>query len=285
MEQIQTHEERIAELRRQLQEENERKAKLERAEADKAAAAALEAKQRAQERIDAQKLEYERRVAELRKRDEEKAQAEAARKAQEKAEQLRLEQEAEKLAEAIRVKEKQVAEEKVLQDEVHRLEQENNKRIADLQQANVVKEEAAPVTLATPGHPLGMLFGAGAAPASAIREIDSVELAKETVKQNDTDDLITLEASVWIPLRHGPGNCYVNASTSAVVEKEIRRLTGFQANVQKVDQLSAFWDERDLLIAVKVVASEHTDHPFSHDGFMTRLEFLLESCSHATQVQ
>jgi DNA repair exonuclease SbcCD ATPase subunit len=278
-----SHESRIAILRQQLHEENQRKATLEKAEADKAAAAALEAKQRAQERIEAQKQEHERRVAELRKREEEKAQAEALRKAQEKSEQIRLEQEAENLAEAIRVKAKRAAEEKALQDEVYRLEQENKRRIADLQQASIVKEEAAPVTLATPGHPLGMLFGAGAPPVSTIQEIDSVEVAKRAAKQNESDDLITLEASVWIPKKHGAGNCYVNACTSGALEKEIKRQTGFQANVQKVDQLSAFWDERDLLIAVKVVAGEHVSHPFSHDGFMARLEFLLESCSHATQ--
>jgi hypothetical protein len=148
---------------------------------------------------------------------------------------------------------------------------------ASLHQANTPREEQKPVTLSDAAHPLSMIFAPDAVPTAPIREISSEENAKLTAQCEATP-----KSETWRVVKHGPGNNFVNSSTSYLLEKEIKKQVGIQANTQRLDLLSSHYDEADLMRALGLAVAAFRERPLSHDGFLGFLESLLVEAANVT---
>ena len=140
---------------------------------------------------------------------------------------------------------------------------------ASLNTASTPREEQKPVTLSSPSHPLSRLFGNGAeVTAAQPLEIDSVEQAKQDAVPAD-------KSETWRVVKHGPGNNFVNSGASYLLENEIKKQTGIQANSQRLDFLSSQYDEADLMKALGLAVATFRERPMSHDSLLGFVASLL----------
>lgn len=221
------------------------------------------------------KLRQEAQEANARALARKKAAEEAARSEQaaRDAETRRLSQELESREEAARQEATRIERIRKVQEAAHQAELDAQNIEAQLKQATVVREEPKPQTLEN--TPLGVIFGAKPMlTTEPIREI-SYEDQVHTQAQKDK----AAEHATWKPVKHGPGNNYVNSGASYLLEKEIKKQTGIQANTQRLDHLSAEWDEADLMKALGVVVASFREHPMSHDALLASIESILEAAS------
>jgi hypothetical protein len=238
-----------------------------------AAAAAL-AKNLADEEMRLAKLRQEAQEANARALARKKAAEEAARSEQaaRAAETHRLAQELEAREQAAREESARVERIRKVQEAAHQAELDAQSIEASLKQAQTPREEVKPVTLHEATHPLSMIFAPNAEKTEPIREISYEEQVR-----NQTQKDRAAESAVWKPVKHGHGNNFVNSGTSYLLEKEIKRQTGIQANTQRLDLLSSEWDEADLMKALGVVVASFSEHPTSHDGLLASIESILEA--------
>jgi hypothetical protein len=251
-----------------------RKAQAE--EAARLAAAAALAKNLADEEMRLAGLRREAQEANERAIARKKAQEETQRaeQAARAAETHRLEQELEAREQAAREENARKETVRKVQEQARQMEIDAASLEASLRQAQTPREEPKQVTILDSAHPLSMIFAPSAIPNAPIREISYEE---QVQKQAEKDR--TAERTTWKPVKHGHGNNFVNSGTSYLLEKEIKKQTGIQANTQRLDHLSAEWDEADLMKALGFAVAAFRERPMSHDGLLGFVQNMLEVAS------
>jgi DNA repair exonuclease SbcCD ATPase subunit len=139
----------------------------------------------------------------------------------------------------------------------------------------VEAEVEPPASLAT-NPALSRIFGT-AEQVSKVREIDSVETAKEQAAQRGTQ-----KSGPWNPRPRSQR--LVDQSASAELERAIRTCFKMQVNPQRADQLSAQWEVCDLLRALDIVAESLQGRAIGHDQLLAFLISILEEAARADRV-
>jgi hypothetical protein len=227
-----------------------------------------------QERLVLQEIARKRKERELAEQEEQKRLAEESAKAraerdtqlQKAKEELRKREEAKEL---LRLEREKAAQ---MEREVARLQRE-------IETGFVAPEEEKQVTIESPEHPLARtLHKTQEQPLETAQGIDSVELAKNQSAER-AEEIKNKARSAWRPVPKSQH--FVDSGASAELEQLLRRELRINANPQRLDLLSAYWDYADLMKAAEIVVEVAKARPMGHDQLLSYIQATLEGAASA----
>jgi len=148
---------------------------------------------------------------------------------------------------------------------------------AELEAGNFASDDYAPPPPSpAPINPMLKIF-ASRLPVIELptEEISSVDVARAEVKAKAEAQQKQEEKWVPVPRR----NRFIDQSTSAFLEKQIKALFRITPNPQRCDSLSANWEYSDLVKAIQIVAEKQSGRPISHDGLFNAITLTLEGAA------
>lgn len=289
-----TPEQQLAELAKQQQQLQQ---KIDQTRADNVAKQMNALSNKAQARIAAEAQEA-LVLAEIRKNRQER-EAEAQREAEVIAEANRKATE-ERMAQQLLEKNARIQAEvtaQLLRDETekaHRLERELERQLLDLRDTTVVAECTKQAT-EIPSPLARILFpDASNAQTTAYEGLTSEQNARLVAKRDAVENLLEFGKSKAVfqtaqptpdptPVRtNRKAKHYVDTNVSRQLETLIRTELKMSPNTQRLDEMSAQWEEAPLVSAVRDVIAQAKVRPMSHDGFLGAIEQLLEEAERAT---
>jgi hypothetical protein len=222
----------------------------------------VEIAKRRKEREEAERKEQERVAQEAAKERvirEQQALREKEERQQREAERERIKSEAEK---------------------TFQLEREAQRLVEEIARGFSITDDAKPVTLTSPEHPLSRIFGNRTIEETEIlakpHGLDSVEQARNQSASEAEASRLKAQ-SPWRPIRKLQR--YVDSSSSYELEKLFRKELKMGLNSQRLDQLSAEWDYADLLKSAQIVISVAKDRAMSADSILAYVQSTLEEAA------